>query len=331
MAAGSYTQFMVAWYPCAARIFAWTSNSLAPTTGIPIATWQQQQLNPANTVPLDVRPLRMSLRLRNTTQNLNLAGAVTCVQVPQSLQLTFQSANNMNPATIASLWNLCASSPQSYTLTGKELTKPHTFVSAPSSFVAYNSYSDWVALTATSDGGQNLALADWQLLFTLQTGITPIFPYTPPNGLFGTVPASYITLLNFEPNSLQQTYEFEMFCQDGVRYPANSMAAAVATRATASAEHSLTEAAVNAAAAAAADQFVHPADSISQVGSAIRDFVASDIGVQGLGRLGRTMSSVMQNASAGIGGIANAILRPRSNVSAMRMARVAKFTPALAF
>jgi len=311
-----YTQFVIGYYPCGGRIYAWSAANLTSTSN-GFATWQQQQLNPSNTVPLDIRPLRMSLRLRNVTQNLNLAGAVTAVQVPQSLALTFSAANTLNAATVSSLWNLCASSPMSNTLTGKSLVKPHTMVCAPSSYIAYNTYSDWNAIT--TDSGTGLNLADWQLLFS-QPGITPIFPYTPINGLFGTVPAMYNTLLNFEPNALAQTFEFEMFCQDGIRYPANSMAAAVATRGVHAPGNILSEAHVSASAAQANDQFVQPSDSISQVGSAI----------SGLARMvdGASVSDVTR--VLGYAGAARSVASGVLNASnLMKMGRAARYAAAI--
>lgn len=261
----AYTQFIFCVTPSAIRTFAWASATLSPGGGVGWVVWQQQQLSANNTVPLDIRPLRQSVRMRNTTQNLNIAGAVTTVLVPQSLVATYIASNSMNAATISSFWGFANNNPSSKTFSGKELTKSHTFVQPPSSFVAYNSYLDWIPVSAppTSDSGGALAATDFNSLFLPNT--LPTYPITASKGVLGDIPSNYFLMVNLEPNGLAQTYEFEVFAQDGIRYPANSMAAAVGNN-LATAGGTLTEGVVAHSAAAAANDNVHPSDSVSQVG-----------------------------------------------------------------
>jgi len=127
------------------------------------------------------------------------------------------------------MWQLAASSPRSVILSNVELSKRGaTFVMPPSSFNAYNQYSDWYAVSTTSDGGASITDADWLSLNQGQYSAIPTtFPFTNNTTWFGETPTNYILLVNMEPNSLAQSFEIEVFCQDGVRFPANSLAASM--------------------------------------------------------------------------------------------------------
>jgi len=113
----------------------------------------------------------------------------------------------------------------------------------------------------------NLTAGDFTALFfpSLTTAATTVtYPVTTTGGVLGVVPTNYLLILNMEPNAQAQTYEFEVLSQDGVRYPANTMAAAVAMPTTTA---PLTEAHVQRLSNHAADTHVGPEDSASQVGS----------------------------------------------------------------
>lgn len=225
--ANTYVQFIHGFTGNAVRTYKYQFTSLTAPGTPNLCAWMQQQLSPINTVPLDIRPLRMTVRMRNTTQNLNLAGSVKSALVPQSLAMSFEVANGLSPAAVQSLWNLVASNPHATTKTGVEMTRGHTFVMPPSSYVAYNSYVDWTALSAACDNGAIINMLDWNLL----SNGPHTYPYTPISDFpFAEIPTNHFMLTNFETNPLAQTYEFETYCQDGVRYPANTLAAAVATR-----------------------------------------------------------------------------------------------------
>jgi len=301
MAANQYTQLAFGFTGSALRAWLWAATALTNASGI--LAWQQQQLNSSNTQPLDVRPLRMSIKIRNTTQNLNVAGAVTSSLIPQSLLPTFSAASTQNAATTANQWNLVQADPHARTFSGVELQKSHTFVMPPSSFVAYNSYKDWIGLSATSDNGGSLTAADFGLLFGI-SGLVPTYPFTPATGWMADIPTNYILLVNFEPNSLAQSFEFEVFCQDGVRYPAYSAIASMAS--SHQSAKPLTEANVQRHASVAAENYVHPSDSIATMGEHLMS-AASGVGtiMQGAS-LARTISRTMSGASSARG-IANAL------------------------
>lgn len=220
-----YGQLMFMYTGTAVRTMFWTNSNLTSVTNFGV--YQQSQLSPSNTVPLDIRPLRMSTKIRSVTQNLNIAGDVIACLIPQSLSVTYSSSGQFNAATVASLWNLVQTNPASQVIGNKELSKSHTFVMPPSSFIAYNSYKDWVPIAA--DGGAQFTGLDMINMYAANGVQVPAltFPFTPTSGTFADIPTNYILLVNVPPNPLAQTFEVETFCQDGVRYPANTMAASV--------------------------------------------------------------------------------------------------------
>jgi len=202
-----------------------------------LAAYQQSQLNISNTAPLDIRPLRMSVKIRNTTSALNIAGNIVAVLVPQSISLTYASTGgtampNISAFSVASLWALAENNPSAVSYTGVELSKSSkTFVMPPSSFTAYNSYHDWGALSSVSDAGAQLTDYDWLVLNGL-TADPAAYPATLPNSWFGEIPPLYTLLINVEPNALVQNFEIEVFAQDACRFPANSLVASMANRPT---------------------------------------------------------------------------------------------------
>lgn len=228
-------QFQVAWTPSAIRTTAlWGALTSTPV----FKAWQQQQLNANNTVPLDIRPLRMSVKIKCTTQNLNIASNIAAVLIPQSIALQYAAVGTGSPlpsptlsaAAWTSIWQLCEANPRAKVLSNVELAKRgSTFVMPPSSFQAYNSYSDWIPTSLTSDNGATLIDSDWLALNNILTDPT-VFPATLNGSWFGAIPTNYVLLLNMEPNALAQTFEIEVFCQDGVRFPANSLVASMEHR-----------------------------------------------------------------------------------------------------
>jgi hypothetical protein len=252
-------QMQFIWSPSALRTTSFTTTFSA---GSRFSAWQQSQLNATNTVPLDIRPLRMSVRIKNTTQNLNIASNIVAVLVPQSLSLTYGTAGTLgsmpftDQATTISLWSFAANNPKAVSYSGKELAKGMEFVLPPSSFLAYNQYSDWVPLTNFAQGS-TLPEDDWEALNGITT--TPLsFPFTYANSWWGNVPPVYNLLINFEPNALVQSFEIEVFCQDACRFPANSLVAGMATNPAAS---SLDLGSLSRLASAGADAFHQPSGS----------------------------------------------------------------------
>lgn len=309
--AATYVQMIFVWTPSATRSFVWFSNNLNLNTS-QFGAWQQTQLNSTNTVPLDIRPLRMSVKVRNTTAVLSQGGAVQIVQVPQSVNLTFTSNyNTIDSSSINNLWNLAANNPDSKVLSGGALRENHTLVCAPSAFQAYNSYFDWVPLPASLQGA-NIDFATWQSLF----GCGPKFasgpgtyawPYTTTNGAFGEIPTNYITLVNFEPFSAAQTYEFEVFCQDGVRYPATSANAAVKHVTSSDPNHVLSDAQVHATTASASSGFVQPTGDVTAAADGIKVALESGIGALAapkVARWGRGAFNALRSALTTPGALA---------------------------
>lgn len=223
-------QFQVSWSPSSVRVTSW--HSLL-TNNSRFTAWQQAQLDLTNTAPLDIRPLRMSMKVRNTSSGLYVAGNIVAVLIPQSIILSYvvgvaPASPAASAATLSTLWKLCEDNPKSVSYTGAELAKgAKTFVMPPSSFAAYNSYQDWIPLSATD--GLPLIDTDWLALSGLSS--LPVAPYTSKSGWLGDIPPLYILLVNIEPNAIAQNYEIEVFSQDACRFPANSLVASMATRA----------------------------------------------------------------------------------------------------
>jgi len=201
------------------------------STGTPaFQAYQQQQLNANNTVPLDIRPLRMTVKIKCTTQNMNIASNIAAVLIPQSISLQYGAASTLTNAAWTSLWQLCESNPKAISIPNGRLAHTGaTFVMPPSSFQAYNSYFDWIPLTTASDNGAALSSADWLAVNNLASA-PALYPAILSTSWFGVVPSNYVLLINMEPNALAQSFEIEVFCQDGVRFPANSLAASMEHR-----------------------------------------------------------------------------------------------------
>lgn len=307
----THHQFLICHSYGACRVLRWDSVLFA--TAANFSAYQQTQLNASNTVPLDIRPLRLSFRIRNTTQNLNIASSVVIAQVPQSLQLNFTSVNQFDTSTQSSLWQLVQSDPGSRTLSGKELTRAHTVVCPPSSFVKYNSYEEWSALSSFVDGS-SLTVADWYSLFKRDL-VPPTFPYSTRDGMLSDIPAQYITMLNFQPNPLAQTYEFEIFSQDGIRYPANTMAAAVRTHGTPNPGQIVPEAVIAASASAASEDSIAPSDSVSQAGN----YVSRIIDGIGYASSGYTNARAIGSAVSGLSKTINASRYGRTALAAAEL------------
>jgi len=262
---------------------------------------QQQQLNANNTVPLDIRPLRMSVRLRCTTTNLNIGGEITCVLVPQSLATTYSSASVFSTATATSLWNLVQSDPRSKSIANLALVSNHTFVMPPSSFIAYNSYKDFIPLSLTSDNLASITTADFEALYGT-IGLLPTFPYTPQAGFVNDIPTNFVLLINIPPNSMAQNYDLEVYCQDAVRYPANSMAASVSQ----SHVHPivLTDADIQRTSVDAGNDFVGISALVDSAGSVASGALGSRIG----GAAGAAMGSAFGPPGVAAGTMAGSFL-----------------------
>lgn len=207
--------------PSPLRATALIGDGLTTST---FMAWQQAQLNASNTVPLDIRPLRMSVKIRCTTTNLDVGGSISALLVPQSISMFYTANSTVSAGQFNTLRGLVSSSPKAVILSNVQLAKHQsTFVCPPSSYVAYNSYKDWIPLGTGSDFGAALTATDFIALNpTLVT-----LPGTETDSWFGMVPTNSILLVNLDPNIKPQSYLVEVYCQDAVRFPANSLAASL--------------------------------------------------------------------------------------------------------
>lgn len=266
------TQFMFVWNPTANRTFLY-EGLLTTTTSA--RSWAQQQLFAGvNTSPLDIRPLRMSIRACNTTAAVYRGGSVTSALVPQSILQTWSNANTLSAASWASQWGLAQNSPYSKRLSSTELSRSQAFIMPPSSYMAYNQYLDFIP--TVTDNGAALSLADFYgLIFYDNTISIGLYPVTPKGGFVGSIPTNNILIINIEPNTLAQTYDFVVSCQDAVRYPANSLPASMAQKFTG---NLTSEVLSQHTAQMATANNVHSDDSISNVGSVAGGMLGANLG-----------------------------------------------------
>lgn len=292
------------WTPSAIRTFSFSAPSSTGAANGPYVN-QQTQLNANNTVPLDVRPLRMSVRFRNTTSLLNRGGTVYVAQIPQSYALEFTGINAISATSFTNLWNLVSDNPDTKVFNGAALGANHTIVASPSAFMKYNSYGQWVPMSTppNSDNGSLIAQADWLKLiscgpFYQALPVLPTFPFVANDGAFGDMPSNYMTLLAFDTVAAQQSYEIEVFCQDAVRYPASSMAASV-KHTPGDPTRTMTDAQALASATAAASQPIHPSTTLESTGQAVGVAVESGAGALLAPRVAGAVGRLWRSARAG--------------------------------
>jgi hypothetical protein len=220
----------------------WSPSALAAvdiSAGTAQIPFQHIYTNLVNSTPLQIRPLRMSFSVENTTAVVGLAGSVRILSVDNSVvtRMTLGATastsvtNNTVNTVDDDIGPLVDNSLDTEEMTAGELVHQHEFVSVPSSFPAYNTYYDFVNLSGTST---NVAMRsdDWQKL-AFEPNAT--YPYTAATatttgrasytGGLGGLPPMRGFLLRFPATPLAQTYRFEIHRQDGARYAANTLGA----------------------------------------------------------------------------------------------------------
>jgi len=234
---------VVPWTPSSVSAFSYSESS-----GV-LAGYHLSQLDSNNTAPLEIRPLRMTVHLTNITQNLNIGGDVHVLSSDQPLlsSVSFPATSTTTGAvamtSAVNLSSLVYNHPKAQPISGVHLTKTHKFVCPPSSFVAYNSYTAWVPLVSNSSFVPfGFPASDWWNWFnsnngssTGTSGVTP-YPAAAGTDLFyagplGDIPPVPMLMFSIPVTAQINTYQFDVFRQDGVRYPSNTLAASLADHA----------------------------------------------------------------------------------------------------
>lgn len=179
--------------------------------------------------PQSIRPLRMSLELKNLTTAVNVAGTVMCLSYDNALDVdavynvNALAGANLSAASVSSLKLLVEGAPETSTYTGAELLSGHSFVSCPSAWPEYNHYYDFIAPAFTGDNTQMASLDLFNISEGQEGGVYPGAVTALVNRGFGDVPGMRGFLLVFKATPNAQTYEITFRRQDGARYPANSL------------------------------------------------------------------------------------------------------------
>jgi hypothetical protein len=165
------------------------------------------------TLPVSLRPLRMSVRIRNITPGQSVGGSVRVIQA-EDWPLTALTSN-ANPfeisSTIKDKWmNFVNSHPMSHTYSAAELRTTHRFVLKPGQEIPFRSYHGFVqGMQANDNNNHDFTAANTNFLFarTLEP-ITALVMYIPDLG----------------ENATENTYEVTVHFQDAAQYePASAM------------------------------------------------------------------------------------------------------------
>jgi len=180
------------------------------TTGV-ITQVGSSQL--ANSSPNQVRILRQSLQIVNTSVFTNACGTVRCVSIPEPInwQYTTTTAPTVSAGTLTTIQNIVATNPATKTYSASELLQSHTWVIPPSSFQSYIEYFDFQILSAAG----------------VQTANALSFNYPPQtnsSGVFGPPPACMNTLVvEFNQTASTNTYDLTLYQELAAKFSADTI------------------------------------------------------------------------------------------------------------
>jgi len=137
-------------------VYQWTASNLQlfsinGGSGL-ITQYSVPQLNTAN--PTAVRPMRASLRLRNTTVFTSLQGTIRSLSSPQQFDWDFSANQTMTAGSLASLGNMMNSHPSVRSYAQSELTKTKAWIIPPASVDGFQRYSEFIIPTSGPMGDQ---------------------------------------------------------------------------------------------------------------------------------------------------------------------------------
>jgi len=127
-------------------VYQWTASNLQlfsinGGSGV-ITQYSVPQLATAN--PTAVRPMRASLRLRNTTVFTSLQGTIRSLSSPQQFEWEFSANQTLTAGALTSLANMMNSHPSVRSYSQSEMTKTKAWVVPPASVDGFQKYSDFV-------------------------------------------------------------------------------------------------------------------------------------------------------------------------------------------
>ena len=153
--------------------------------------------------PINMRPLRAGVRIRNVTSNQDVGGMVRVLQQSAPLEWEFVNPISQDITTnmTAELESACSSNPRSYEKTGQSfIDGENEIVISPCTMSSYNSYGN-----APFDAAAGASAYQSQV------------------GSLGTDMPMNLVIILFEPTSAVNTYSLTFCEQMALRYPSNTV------------------------------------------------------------------------------------------------------------
>ena len=169
-----------------------------PNSRSNFSTWFTLATLSTGTLPQSVRPLALSLAIRNSTVMTSQSGAVRLYNGPEGVGWEFDPADPAKISTnmLHSLDVLMASNPKVRTYTATELTHSKVFVAPPASAIAMREYDNHHVGATIADHNSQLVLGS-------------------------TKAALNTIILQFLPSPTANVYEIAISDQTACRFPAN--------------------------------------------------------------------------------------------------------------
>ena len=193
--------------------FTPTNCSLFQVDGTSGVVTQTGSTQLANSVPNQVRILRQSLQIVNTSVFTQCTGSVRAVSIPEPINWQWGSTTlpAVTAGVLSTVQNIVDTNPATKTYSAAELLKSHTWVIPPSSFQSYIEYFDYQTLSA---GG-------------IQTCNALSFNYPPQTStgtVFGPAPACMNTLvIEFNAASTSNTYDVTLYQELAAKFSADTI------------------------------------------------------------------------------------------------------------
>ncbi len=187
---------VVQWCPSKYRLAYWSGVSGTPTVS---SGWLPTLESNA---PTTVKPLRMSVTLRNTAVVTSTEGAIRVLCMPQSIDWSaaFATSSTLTDAFCASIDAMIEGNNKTVTYTAWEMKHGKKWVFAPVSNVGYHTWYEYTSAPSL----QNTLVA----------------------GSIGDALTTMIIKMPYVAN--RNSYDITIRSQDGARYPANHVLAQTA-------------------------------------------------------------------------------------------------------
>ena len=182
------TFLVVQWTPSATKVIGITAAGSVTRFTCPQLT---------SAAPTQIKPLRLSVRLRCTTQFSNIGGIVRSLNSPQQVDWAWPTATTVSAGTITQLTNAVLSNPNTVTVTNMSLEKTKVWIAPPASTQGFTTWYPFDDLSSGLSGQDFINGADYM--------------------------ATNTVILHFPANATTQTYDFSVHIQDATRHQLSSV------------------------------------------------------------------------------------------------------------